>query len=65
MREHCVRCGRFVGEDALEIQDPRQATAHDPDGFTGTFLCAPDRGCNVIAESQNPLKFLDGPLAIC
>lgn len=45
MSVHCINCGRFVGEDAIELQDGRFATPDDPDGWTGTFVCAPGTGC--------------------
>lgn len=45
---HCGRCGRFVGEDALEGIDWSAGTQMDGDvAWTGIYYCAPNVGCNT------------------
>ena len=48
----CDYCARFIGESAIEIQDLALATADDPDGWTGRYVCAPGVGCNVFDQTR-------------
>jgi len=46
-REHCARCGRFIGEDCLEGHDGTFfGRFPDDDGYTGVYYCAWGVGCN-------------------
>jgi hypothetical protein len=50
----CAWCGRFVGEDSIELQDADRATPDDPDGWTDQYVC-PDHFAPETTYAEDPL----------